>query len=292
MTRWLNPLIASLLVSWFVTTAVVADEQGRGPASAGSPRWQLSLAAYTYRKFTLFETIDRAKSLGLKHVEAYGWQPIGPELKDVQFNPQAPPSAMARVKNKLDDAGVKLSGFYARELGNKEDATRAVFDFAKLMEIPTIISEPPAEAQVYEMLDRLANEYRINVAIHNHPAPSTYAQPETALKLIRSCGPRVGVCADTGHWARSGLNPAECLKQYAGRVIQLHLKDVSEAKKKAPDVLWGTGIGDIKAQLAELHRQGFDGVFSIEYESNPDDPTADVKKCIEYFKGVADKLGR
>jgi sugar phosphate isomerase/epimerase len=292
MTRRASLLIALLLVSWATTATIMADEKAGEQSPTKSPRWQLSLMAYTYRKLTLFEAVDHAKALGLKHIETYGWQAISPELKAVQFNPEAPVSALAKVKNKLDDAGIRMSGFYARELGKKEDATRKVFDFAKLMDIPTIICEPPAEAQAFEMIDQLANEYRINVAIHNHPAPSTYSDPKTALKLIKNCSPRIGVCADTGHWVRSRLNPAECLKQYAGRIIQLHLKDIVEAKKEARDVPWGTGIGDIKAQLAELDRQGFNGIFSIEYESNPDNPTADVQKCIEQFKDVAGKLGR
>ena len=287
-----NLLIGLVLVSWGTTAITLADEPAREPGPARNSPWRLSLMAYTYRKFTLFEAIDQARALGLKHLETYGWQAISPDLKDVPFNPDAPVSAMAKVKNKLDDAGVRISGFYAQEMGKNEDATRKVFDFAKLMEIPTLICEPPAQAEAFEMIDRLANAYRINVAIHNHPAPSTYADPETALKLIRNCSPRIGICADTGHWVRSRLNPAECLKRSAGRLIQLHLKDVSEAQKEGRDVPWGTCVGDIHAQLAELHLQGFDGIFSIEYESNPDDPTADVRKCIEYFKGVAGKLGR
>ena len=127
--------------------------------------------------------------------------------------------------------------------------------------------------------------------VNNHPAPSTYADPKTALKLIKNCSKRIGVCADTGHWVRSNLKSVECLKQYAGRIIQLHFKDVPEARKKAHDVPWGTGIGDIKGQLVELDRQGFSGIFSIEYESHPDNPTADVQKCIEYFKSVVKELG-
>jgi sugar phosphate isomerase/epimerase len=292
MTRRVSLLIGLLLVSWATTAVILADEKAGEASTCKSRGWQLSLMAYTYRKFSLFEAIDQAKALGLKHIETYEWQAISPELKAVQFNSEAPVSALAKVKNKLDDAGIRISGLYVRELGKKEDASRKVFDFVKLMDIPTIICEPPAEAQAFEMIDKLANEYRINVAIHNHPAPSTYSDPKTALELMKNCGPRIGACADTGHWVRSGLNPAECLKQYAGRIIQLHLKDIVEAKKEARDVPWGTGIGDIKAQLAELDRQGFNGVFSIEYESNPDNPTADVQKCIAYFKDAAGKLGR
>lgn len=290
MTAHTYLTVGLLLVSLTTTSAALAADNSCEKALAKGPCWHLSLMAYTYRKFTLFEAVDHTKALGLKHMETYGWQAISPELKNVQFNAEAPISALAKVKNKLDDAGVQLSGFYAREMGVNEDATRKIFDFAKVMDIPTIICEPPAELAAFAMIDKLANEYRINVAIHNHPAPSTYFDPQTALNLMKNCSKRIGACADTGHWVRSGLNPVDCLMQYQGRIIQLHFKDVPEAKKKAHDVPWGSGIGDIKGQLAELHRQGFSGIFSIEYETNPDNPTADVLKCIEYFKSVAKAL--
>ena len=282
--------IGFLLVTLTTTSVTLAADKPCEKASAKSPCWRLSLMSYTYRKFTLFEAIDHAKALDLKYMETFGWQAISPDMKKVQFNSEAPLSALAKVKNKLDDAGVQLSGFYAREMGKDEEASRKVLDFAKVMDIPTIICEPPPEPETYEMLDKLANEYRINIAIHNHAIPSTYGDPKTALKLMTNCSKRIGACVDTGHWVRSALKPVECLKLYQGRIIQLHFKDVPEARKKAPDVPWGTGIGDIKGQLAELHRQGFSGVFTIEYETNPDNPTADVRKCIEYFKSVAKEL--
>jgi hypothetical protein len=39
--------------------------------------------------------------------------------------------------------------------------------------------------------------------------------------------------------------------------------------------------------LRDLH---FKGMISIEYEANADEPTADVKACIEVFKQSVKKL--
>lgn len=281
-------LAGFLAVGVLAASASMAAEKKAGMAKPAA--WRLSLMAYTYRNFTLFETIDHAKALGFKYMEGFSWQKVSPELKDLAFNQDAPTAVLAKIRNRMDDAGLKFSGFYFHDLGKDEAVTRRVFDFCKLMDIPTIICEPAPEA--FDLLEKFANEYRVNIAVHNHPGPSPYSDPEAVLKVVKNRGPRIGACADTGHWVRNGLNPVECLKKYEGKIIQLHLKDVKEPKKEAHDVPWGAGIGDLKAQLEELNRQGFAGVFSMEYESNPENPQADVEKCISFFKEAAKALGR
>jgi sugar phosphate isomerase/epimerase len=290
----MSSLSRMIVVSLCCVSAGAALAQAAEAAKAAGGKkarpWVVSLMAYTFRQRTMFEAIDQTKALGLKHMEAFSWQKISDDTKDLPFNQDAPVPVLARVKNKLDDAGVRLSGFYFHDLGKDEAATRKVFDFCKLMDIPTIICEPAPDK--FDAVEKLADEYRINIAVHNHPGPSPYSDPDAVLKVLKDRGPRIGACADTGHWVRSGLNPVECLRKYKGRIIQLHLKDVKEPKKEAPDVPWGTGVGDVKAQLEELNRQGFSGVFSIEYEANPDNPGPDVRKCIDFFREVAKSLGR
>ena len=119
------------------------------------------------------------------------------------------------------------------------------------------------------------------MAIHNHPKPSQYWNPDTVLEAVKGRTPLMGACADTGHWLRSGLDPVECLKKLDGRVICLHFKDLviedpktqnaapAAGKKKSAamamhDVPWGIGVGDVKAQMAELKRQHFHGAFCVE----------------------------
>lgn len=56
----------------------------------------------------------------------------------------------------------------------------------------------------------------------------------------------MGVCADIGHWVRSGLNPVDCLRQLEGRVISLHIKDLNKfGVRDAHDLPWGTGNSNV-----------------------------------------------
>ena len=117
-------------------------------------------------------------------------------------------------------------------LSKDEDASRKTFDFAKDMGIETIVSEPGPDA--FDTSDKLCEEYRINVALHNHPKPSRYWNPDTVLEVCKGRSKRIGACADTGHWMRSGLNPVEQLKKLEGRIISFHFKDLNKFGERRP----------------------------------------------------------
>jgi len=102
---------------------------------------------------------------------------------------------------------------------------------------------------------------------------------------VKDRDPRMGACADTGHWVRSGVKPVEALKILQGRVFSSHLKDLNEfGKTSAHDVPYGTGVSGVKEILDELRRQKFDGNISIEYEYKQEDNLEEVTKCIEFVK--------
>ena len=90
-----------------------------------------------------------------------------------------------------------------------------------------------------------------------------------------------------------GLNQIDCLKQLKGRIISLHFKDIAPKKageNEQHDVIWGTGILDVKGMLKELKSQNFKGVFSIEYEYNWENSVPDIKECIQYFNKTANEI--
>ncbi len=155
------------------------------------------------------------------------------------------------------------------------------------MGIETLVSEP--DFKEFDQIDKLVEEYKINVALHNHPKPSRYWNPDIVLEHCKGRSKRIGACADTGHWMRSGLNPLECIKKLEGRIISFHFKDLNQMGD-GHDVPWGTGKGDVKGMMAEIKRQGFKGVFSIEYEYNWDNSVPEIAQCVAYFDRVAAEL--
>ncbi|MHC4441836.1 MAG: family 16 glycoside hydrolase [Planctomycetota bacterium] len=257
--------------------------------------WRLTMMAYTYRKFTLFETIDKAKALGFRHIECFPWQVLSPDHPQVKVDYKMSKEQKRQLQTKLGQAGIRLINYYGLvRIKNNEKRIRQEFEFAREMGIETIVSEP--DEKILDLLDKLTVEYGINVAIHNHPINPEknpnykYWDPKQVMKVLEGRNKRMGVCADTGHWSRSGLDPVESLKICEGRILSLHLKDIKEKTVKSHDVPWGTGVSNIKGIMAELNRQKFSGAFSMEYEHNPDNPTPDVLKCIKFFRTTADEF--
>ena len=287
----MKPPIASFAALVLVAQSFVSPAHAESPGEAAAEKlgWHLATKAYTFRAITLYETIDIAHTMGLKYFELNPTQKLSAE-NPVNTNDTLPPELRAALKAKFAAAGIKVANYGVVKLTADEAADRKIFEFAKDMGIATIVSEPPPEA--FDLLDKLTAEYGINVAIHNHPKPSHYWNPQTVLDSIKGHGPRIGACADTGHWPRSGLDPVESIKKLDGHIISLHFKDLNERSAGAHDVIWGTGSSNVKAMLAELHRQGFSGVFSVEYEYNWTSSMPDIEESIKYFKKVAAELGQ
>ena len=260
-------------------------------ASDAQENWKLGMQAYSFKEFTFYEAVDKTRALGMRYIEVYPGQRLSKEKPDVKTNHDMSSQDKKLMLQKLREAGVKLTNYGVVGLPNNEAECRKVFDFAKEMGIETIVSEPPEDA--FDIIEKLCDEYEINVAIHNHPKPSHYWDPDTVLKVCRGRSERIGACADTGHWMRSGINPVEAIKKLRGRIISLHFKDLNEfGNRDAHDVIWGTGAGDVKAILTELDRQNLKGVFSIEYEHNWLNSMPEIAGCVSYFERTAAELGQ
>ncbi|MBN2011823.1 DUF1080 domain-containing protein [candidate division KSB1 bacterium] len=251
--------------------------------------WHLAVQAWTFKKFTFYETVDKAAAAGLDWIEAYPGQKLSPDQPDEKMHHSISTELQAQVKQKLANSGVRVINYGVVPLPNDEAACREVFDFAKAMGIQTLQSEPPDDA--FDLIDKLCQEYQINVAIHNHPEPTHYWNPDIVLKALEGRSQWLGAGCDTGHWMRSGINPIDALQKLKGRVKAVHLKDLNEfGVKEAHDVVWGAGKANIAGILAELHAQGYKGSFSIEYEYNWDNSFPEVAACVQYFNTEAAKL--
>ncbi len=261
----------------------------KGAPAAEALGWHLGCQAYSFNRFTFYEAIDKVHALGLHYIEAYPGQTLSKEKPDAKFDHNMPAELYSEVLDRLKAADIKLINYGVVGLGTDEAEDRKVFDFAKAMGIQTIVSEPPPEA--FDLLDKLTDEYGINVALHNHPEPSRYWNPDTVLEACEGHSKRIGSCSDTGHWLRSGIDPVDAVKELEGRIICLHFKDLDEfGNKDAHDVPWSTGVANVRGILAELLRQGFQGVFSVEYEYDWDDSLPDIALSIANFNEIAKSL--
>jgi sugar phosphate isomerase/epimerase len=248
--------------------------------------WKLGAQAYTFRALSLFETIDVLKRLDLHYIEMYPGQRFSKENPAKADHNMSDPM-IAELKSKLAENNVQAMSYGVVGLSKDEAENRKVFQFASRMGIKTIVSEPNEDA--LPLIDKMCKEFSMNMAIHDHPKPSLYWNCETTAKAVAPFSKRIGACADIGHWKRSGMVPAECIKMLQGRIIELHMKDIDDKKE---DVVWGTGTVDVAACLKELKRQNAGRLlFSIEYEKGSgEELITNVSKSIQFFKDQAATL--
>lgn len=273
--------------AWSLTLLCCALAAGAAPEPCPIPGWRLALQAWTFHQKTLVETLDLARDLGIGYLEAFPGQKIAPDL-DEKFQPGLSEAAAERVKAKLAETGIKIVQFGVTGLSNEAGA-RKTFEFAKQWGIECITSEP--DPKFAPKLGQLCDEYGIRVGIHNHPNPNRYWDPAFVKATVDGYSPLLGGCPDTGHWARSGIVPLHGLQTMAGQIVAVHLKDLPKlGEKGVHDVVWGTGVLNLKDVLAELKRQGFQGTVSIEYESWGPTQVDEVRQCVAWFRATAAEL--
>ncbi len=239
---------------------------------------QLGLQAWTFNRNTFAETVAKARGLGIKYLQAYPRQTLGGGIEG-KFEPTMDKATQEKVLALLKENGVTLVSFGVVR-GEDEAGWRQLFEFAKAMGIKDLTVEPKAD--VLPLLDKLSKEYGVTVSIHNHGG-----NLEERLEQLKPYGANMGLCADTGHWVRNGREPISSLKLAEGKMISLHLKDMNEATKEGHTLPFGTGISKLAEQLAELKRQGFNGIAFIEYEHKTPELDDNVKKCAEFFRASA-----
>ena len=262
--RLLLAALTAALISVFSLPATAAPAGGI----------ELGLQAYTFRDRTFAEALDRAAAMGMKYIQAYPNQKISPTNNHATDHNMTA-ADKAEVRALLKAKGITLTS-YGVVYAKSEAEWRKVFAFAKEMGLRDIATEPKPE--VFELVAKLSAKTGVAVTIHNHATPNPYANPQTVLDAIKPYGKNIGFCADTGHWARSGFDPAATLKKFLPNIISLHIKDLSERNvKTAHDMPWGAGASAIALQVAELRRQNFNGIVYMEYEYMNPRPRLDAE---------------
>lgn len=251
--------------------------------------WKLSIQLWTFHKYTFLQAIEKADSLGFKYVEAYPGQKVG-EGFNGPFSYNLSKEERNRLKNLLKSKGIKLIAYGVVDNGyyTKNDLEK-YFIFCQDMQIPTMTAEP--EWEDLDWFNQLAEKYKIKVALHCHPKPTShYWHPDSVLKAM-SGRINIGAWPDVAHWTRSGVNSVEGLQKLQARLWGIHFKDVVRFNDvKTNDTLFGKGAANLSGVLKELKRQNFKGVISIEYEANEDNNMDDMRKNIEFYKNEMRKL--
>lgn len=287
------------MIKTFCSSILLAGLMALAPAHGAAPipdsakvgGFAIGCQAYTFNRFSLFEAIEKTAQTGAKVIELYPGQKLSKEEPNVKVDHNSPAEVLEKVKAKLKEHNITPVAFGVVRIPKDEAGARKVFEYAKTMGVRVINTE---STDAIDTIEKLVKEYDIKVGYHNHPSRPDNPDykvwdPNYIAELVKNRDERIGACADTGHWVRSGLKPVDCLKILKGRIVSSHLKDLHEASRKGHDVPYGTGVSDVKAILDEFKAQNFDGPISIEYEYNWENNVDEAKQCIDFVRAYGDK---
>jgi sugar phosphate isomerase/epimerase len=285
-----HPSKNALLAGWACALLAAAPRlqaEEKIPDDCKVGGFAIGCIVYTFDHDNLFDALEKTAQAGCRVVELSAKPSLSKEEPNVPFDYRASPEVIQKVKAKLAECHLKPVTYTVIPFPAAEADGRKLFEFAKTMGLRAVVTESP---ELIDRIEKLAKEFDIMVGFHDHPRhpndPSYKMwDPNYVLSLVKDRDWHLGACADTGHWVRSGLKPAECLRILKGRVICSHLKDLNQMGPGAHDVPFGTGVSDIPAILDELKAQGFQGSLSIEYEYHWDTSLPEVAQCIGFIRG-------
>jgi sugar phosphate isomerase/epimerase len=239
---------------------------------------KLGVASYSLRKFTQEKAIAMAKRVGLEYMCFKSMHlPLSSSVKELQGGAK-----------KVKDAGLVLYGAGVVYMTTREEVDQT-FEYAKNAGMSIIVGVPAHD--LLEYTNDKIRQYDIKVAIHNHgPGDDLYPSPGSIYQKIKGLDPRFGICMDIGHTRRIGQDPIEEGEKCFDRLFDIHLKDVDKAEADGESVEIGRGVIDIPGFLAMLVEKEYQGVVSLEYEKDADDPLPGLAESVGYVKGCLDSM--
>ena len=249
--------------------------------------WKFGAALWTFHTMNFPESLDKVDSAGLKYIEPNTFHSAGPELKD-SIIMRLSPAGIEKLRLMIAAKGLICESIYI--VGDSTIISwKKQFDIAKQLGVEFVTTEPPLN--MWDALDSLAGTYGIKIAIHEHwKGTSHYWDTDTTMMAING-HPNFYVCADLGHWPKSGVNPLEAVKKLSGHIIGIHLKDIAAYNDPTlKDVPVGTGVVDFPAIFQELKRQGFKGHIYIERDA--EDEPSNLLSVIQTVKYYNDQIGK
>ena len=265
-------------------------------ARAGKARFQLSLAAYSFRDF--FN--DPAKMNMYKFLDFCAEQGLaGAELTSYYFAKDVSDAELLKVRRHAFLRGVNVSGTAVGnsfalpdgpDLEKEKAGVKQWIDRAAVLGAPHIrvfagaakgVDDATARRQVIKTLEEVgayAAQKGVWLGVENHGG--VVATPDGLLEIIKAVNsPAVGINLDTGNFHTT--DPYADLARCAPWAVNVQVKvEIKRAGAKAAEP---ADLNKIAALLREAHYQGW---VALEYESKPDPFTA----VPEHLKALREAL--
>jgi inosose dehydratase len=240
----------------------------------------IAIQSWCFRHFkTLAEFFPKLKASGVSATE----------LCAVHANFGDPSTASTTAKQ-FADAGVKIVAIGVEYLSGDYAKDKSRFEWCKAAGVKnmSISFKPQAMFDGLKNIEKLADEFDLQLGIHNHGGYDWLGNPTILEYLFSKTSKRIGLHLDTAWAIDANQNPVEMAEKFIDRLVGVHVKDFTYSPKREPtDVIIGTGSLDLPRFMGVLKNANFAGPLVIEYEGDEQNPVPALSECVKKMNALA-----
>ena len=234
----------------------------------------IAIQSWCFRHFkALPEFFPQLKAAGVTATEVCG---VHANFADAE-SAEATVAQFNKVGVKIVAIGVEyLTGDYAMD--------KARFEWCRAAGVKhmSISFKPNAMFDGLKNIERLADEFDLQLGIHNHGGYDWLGNSTMLQYIFDHVGKRIGLHLDTAWAIDAKQNPVEMAERFIDRLVGVHVKDfVYDPRRNPADVIIGTGSLDLPKLMSLLNSASFAGPLVIEYEGDVENPVPALSECVK-----------
>ena len=165
--------------------------------------WRVAMSVGALKPLTMSEAVATADILGVPNIDVSSRDIVSPEVPKL-FDHRLQKGERNAINYRLRELNEQIAVYRVENLASDETTRRRTFELAKgFPNVPTLVVT--ADGSSLADLDRLAEEFGINVAIESRK------DPKTLMAALEGRGQRIGIAADLDAWLQAGIKPVDGL---------------------------------------------------------------------------------
>lgn len=275
-------LLLSTAIAGFVFAAGAASVTAQDAAAEGETALPIAAQMYTLRNFgSVDEQLAIVENAGVSAVELVGTHDLSADELNELLDAHGIEAISAHVQLDALRNGIDDVIAFNTAVGNDTVTVPYLAEEAR----PTDAAGWTALGEELEGFAGQLEAEGLRLAYHNHDFEMVEFDGQTALEVMFDAAPSVLAQIDVAWVDRAGLDPAEYLANFDGRLFAIHAKDNAPEGEATDEGGWaavGSGTLDWPSVLSAANAAGAEW-YIIEHD-NPADASAVVDASARFLE--------